>query len=66
MLCSSTNQHRCWFVEALFSFCGIAADTAERPQIITDLSNTVHTWFEAHPGQQWRDPKGYTIIVAYR
>ncbi|MBO0878982.1 MAG: hypothetical protein J2P17_01070 [Mycobacterium sp.] len=44
----------------------ITADTAERSRILTDLSGTLDTWFQAHPGQQWRDPKGYTIIVAYR
>ncbi|MGQ4600374.1 methyltransferase domain-containing protein [Nocardia sp. R6R-6] len=53
------------FAESLFSFCGIAADTPERPQILADLSDTLDTWFDAHPGQQWRDPKGYSIIVAY-
>lgn len=54
------------FAEALFNFCGIAPDTPTRARILTDLTTEIEHWFTTHPGQQWRDPKGYTIAIATR
>lgn len=52
------------FAESLFSFCGIASDHPQLPQIRTDIETELRNWFNDHPGQLWRDPKGYTVTTA--
>ncbi|RBO86537.1 class I SAM-dependent methyltransferase [Nocardia puris] len=52
------------FAEALFSFCGITPDHPHRSAILAALTTDIHTWFTTHPGQPWRDPKGYTVATA--
>ncbi|QIS22176.1 class I SAM-dependent methyltransferase [Nocardia terpenica] len=51
------------FAEALFSFCGIAADSPQRPEILAAVTADIRSWFTDHPGGVWRDPKGYSIAV---
>ncbi|RJO77621.1 methyltransferase domain-containing protein [Nocardia panacis] len=52
------------FAEALFSFCGVDPDSPHRAEIRAAVSAEINTWFAAHPGQAWRDPKGYIAVVA--
>lgn len=52
------------FAESLFTFCGIASDHPQRTQIRADVETTLRKWFNDHPGQTWRDPKGYTVATA--
>ncbi|MGI5219309.1 class I SAM-dependent methyltransferase [Nocardia sp. CA-290969] len=52
------------FAEALFTFCGIAADSPHRVQILTDITTDIEQWFIAHPNQLWRDSKGYTVATS--
>ncbi|MFQ6397490.1 class I SAM-dependent methyltransferase [Nocardia sp. KC 131] len=52
------------FAEALFSFHGIAADHPQRQAILTDMSEDIEDWFAHHPGESWRDPKGYIVATA--
>jgi SAM-dependent methyltransferase len=52
------------FAEALFSFHGIAADHPQRQAILADMSEDIEDWFAHHPGESWRDPKGYIVATA--
>jgi SAM-dependent methyltransferase len=52
------------FAEALFSFCGIDADSHCRADILDAVTADIHDWFRTHPGQSWRDPKGYIVATA--
>ncbi|MET7770584.1 methyltransferase domain-containing protein [Nocardia sp. NPDC005366] len=52
------------FAEALFAFYGVPADLPERDAILEDLRADVEDWFAAHPGERWRDPKGYVVAAA--
>ncbi len=52
------------FAEALFSFCGIDAASPHRSAILDAVTTDIHDWFTAHPGQCWRDPKGYIVATA--
>lgn len=52
------------FAEALFSFCGIATDSPQRAEILETVTADIDAWFTAHPGQLWRDPKGYIVATA--
>ncbi|MEV6426258.1 class I SAM-dependent methyltransferase [Nocardia sp. NPDC051463] len=52
------------FAEALFSFHGITPDHPERQAILADMSADIEDWFAYHPGQSWRDPKGYIVAIA--
>ncbi|MEU2035646.1 class I SAM-dependent methyltransferase [Nocardia amamiensis] len=52
------------FAEALFSFCGIAPSEPSRAEILADVTADIERWFDAHPGERWRDPKGYTVATA--
>ena len=52
------------FAEALFTFCGITPDHPSRAKVLDDVTTDIRDWFAAHPGQRWRDPKGYTVITA--
>ncbi|MEU1984430.1 methyltransferase domain-containing protein [Nocardia sp. NPDC019395] len=54
------------FAEALFTFYGIASDAPTRAQILADVTSEIEHWFSSHPGQAWRDPKGYTVATATR
>ncbi|MEU8898750.1 class I SAM-dependent methyltransferase [Nocardia sp. NPDC048505] len=52
------------FAEALFTFDGIAPDHPNRAAILTDLTADIEDWFKFHPGEAWRDPKGYLVATA--
>jgi len=52
------------FAEALFVFCGITADHPARSDILAELIADIERWFADHPGQAWRDPKGYTVATS--
>ncbi|MFE7801538.1 class I SAM-dependent methyltransferase [Nocardia sp. NPDC057440] len=52
------------FAEALFGFHGITPDHPQRQAILTDMSEDIEDWFAHHPGQSWRDPKGYIVATA--
>lgn len=52
------------FAESLFSFCGIATESPHRETIRTAIDAEARAWFASHPGQPWRDPKGYTVTTA--
>ncbi|MEU0539849.1 class I SAM-dependent methyltransferase [Nocardia sp. NPDC005978] len=52
------------FAEAMFSFCGIAADSPHRAAILEQITEDFEAWFAANPGQRWRDPKGFLIATA--
>ncbi|WP_280203235.1 MULTISPECIES: class I SAM-dependent methyltransferase [Nocardia] len=52
------------FAEALFSFCGVDAASPHRPVILDAVTGDIRDWFTAHPGQCWRDPKGYIVATA--
>lgn len=54
------------FARALGSFCGIAPDSPHRAAIFSAVEAELRQWFTDHPGQPWRDPKGYTVITATR
>ncbi|MEV0298558.1 class I SAM-dependent methyltransferase [Nocardia sp. NPDC050710] len=52
------------FAEALFAFYGVPVDHPSRADILDDLRGDVQDWFGAHPGESWRDPKGYIVAAA--
>ncbi|MET8650509.1 class I SAM-dependent methyltransferase [Nocardia aurea] len=52
------------FAESLFGLYGVPADHPERDAILDDLRDDVDDWFAAHPGEKWRDPKGYVVVAA--
>lgn len=52
------------FAEALFSFCGIDTASPHRAAILDAVTTDIHHWFTTHPGQRWRDPKGYIVATA--
>jgi SAM-dependent methyltransferase len=52
------------FAEALFSFCGVSLDSPHRASILAAVTAEIQTWFTNHPGQVWRDPKGYIVATA--
>ncbi|MBF6427480.1 class I SAM-dependent methyltransferase [Nocardia cyriacigeorgica] len=52
------------FAEALFSFCGVDAASPHRAAILDAVTGDIRNWFTAHPGQCWRDPKGYIVATA--
>jgi len=52
------------FAEALFSFCGIDTDCSHRAAILDSVATDITDWFATHPGQIWRDPKGYIVTTA--
>ncbi|MBF6100529.1 hypothetical protein IU510_20945 [Nocardia cyriacigeorgica] len=52
------------FAEALFSFCGVDAASPHRAAILGAVTTDIHDWFTTHPGQRWRDPKGYIVATA--
>ncbi|WP_194818647.1 class I SAM-dependent methyltransferase [Nocardia sp. XZ_19_385] len=52
------------FAASLFTFDGIAPDNPHRAAILTDLTADIEDWFTYHPGQAWRDPKGYLVATA--
>ncbi|WP_342216159.1 class I SAM-dependent methyltransferase, partial [Nocardia abscessus] len=52
------------FAEALFSFCGVDAASPHRAAILDAVTADINDWFDAHPGQCWRDPKGYIVATA--
>ncbi|MGX1808414.1 class I SAM-dependent methyltransferase [Nocardia sp. NPDC055321] len=52
------------FAEAMFSFCGIAADSPYRAAILEQITGDFEAWFAANPGGRWRDPKGFVIATA--
>ncbi|WP_280423146.1 class I SAM-dependent methyltransferase [Nocardia carnea] len=52
------------FAEALFSFCGIDADSPHRGEVLDAVAADIHDWFRMHPGESWRDPKGYIVATA--
>ncbi|WP_433678356.1 class I SAM-dependent methyltransferase [Nocardia sp. CA-119907] len=51
------------FAEAMASFCGVGADSPHRDGILADVATDIHRWFTSHPGQVWRDPKGYIVAT---
>lgn len=51
------------FAEALFSFAGVGVDSPARDDIRDAVTADVLAWFDAHPGEAWRDPKGYAVAV---
>ncbi|WP_280215802.1 class I SAM-dependent methyltransferase [Nocardia cyriacigeorgica] len=52
------------FAEALFAFCGIDAASPHRAAILDAVTGYIRDWFTTHPGQCWRDPKGYIVATA--
>ncbi|WP_067865927.1 class I SAM-dependent methyltransferase [Nocardia shimofusensis] len=52
------------FAESLFSFCGVDAASLHRAAILDAVTTDIREWFAAHPGQCWRDPKGYIVATA--
>lgn len=50
--------------EAVFSFCGIDTNNPHRPDILAAVTTDIEDWFAGHPGEIWRDPKGYIIATA--
>lgn len=52
------------FAEALFSFCGVNAASPHRGAILDTVASDINDWFTAHPGECWRDPKGYIVATA--
>ncbi|MEU7631695.1 methyltransferase domain-containing protein [Nocardia sp. NPDC049220] len=52
------------FAEALFSFCGIATDSPHRGSVLAAVTTDIEAWFASHPGEVWRDPKGYIVATA--
>lgn len=52
------------FAEALFSFCGVDAAGPHRAAILDAVTGGIRDWFSSHPGQFWRDPKGYIVATA--
>ncbi|MBF6399474.1 methyltransferase domain-containing protein [Nocardia cyriacigeorgica] len=52
------------FAEALFSFCGVDAASPHRAAILDAVTGDIRDWFTTHPGQCWRDPKGYIVATA--
>ncbi|MEV6279929.1 class I SAM-dependent methyltransferase [Nocardia sp. NPDC051832] len=52
------------FAESLFTFDGIGPGNPHRSAILTDLTADIEDWFTYHPGQAWRDPKGYLVATA--
>jgi ubiquinone/menaquinone biosynthesis C-methylase UbiE len=49
---------------AMSSFCGVAADSPHRKAILDAVAADAAEWFATHPGEVWRDPKGYIVAVA--
>lgn len=54
------------FAESLFAFCGVGQDSPHKAAVRADVEVELQRWFAAHPGQPWRDPKGYTVITSVR
>lgn len=52
------------FAEALFSFCGIDTASNHRDAILAAVTADITEWFTTHPGECWRDPKGYIVATA--
>ncbi|MEV0248466.1 class I SAM-dependent methyltransferase [Nocardia sp. NPDC050712] len=52
------------FAESLFTFDGITPGHPARPAILTDLTADIEDWFRYHPGEAWRDPKGYLVATS--
>ncbi|WP_280479473.1 class I SAM-dependent methyltransferase [Nocardia cyriacigeorgica] len=52
------------FAEALFAFCGVHTASPHRAAVFDAVSGDIRDWFTAHPGQCWRDPKGYVVATA--
>ncbi|MGW6332169.1 class I SAM-dependent methyltransferase [Nocardia rhamnosiphila] len=52
------------FAEALFSFCGVDTDSPHRTAILDAVTADIRAWFGNHPGETWRDPKGYIVATA--
>lgn len=51
---------------AMASFCGVGADSPHREAILAAVDDDIHRWFATHPGQLWRDPKGYIVATGTR
>ncbi|MFC9894815.1 class I SAM-dependent methyltransferase [Nocardia sp. NPDC127579] len=51
------------FAESVFTFDGIAPDHPHRAAVLTDLTADIEDWFRHHPGEAWRDPKGYLVAT---
>ncbi|GAB4590189.1 class I SAM-dependent methyltransferase [Nocardia sp. IFM 10818] len=52
------------FAQALFSFCGIDTANPHRDAILNAITADIQAWFTTHPGEAWRDPKGYIAAIA--